>query len=313
MAAVAGAAQTGASRIRKSRRGGSSAAASSTEPWQDVTVIAPPEDVLFVFVVGHGNELSAFGDMKARLGLSPSQYRDFDYRWIIQDTDHPTATQHATNDQLADGLQAFVSGLTHDGRPMYLVGFSKGGAGLAKLIARWDRVPEQAPESVIGAALLDPPISDGALGSLQSLGLLIGPIPDDGFYDPEYCDDDGCSDERERLGQASGVEVIVVRNPDSSVTNFDDNPADLRVYDLEWDGGGPDTGSLPLNPLGFMRRSGEAHSAVLASAAVAACISQETHRIKSCQWAGELPPLPRWVELHQWRGRGGGGALPKVV
>jgi hypothetical protein len=308
VAVLAGAAQTTAARRRRTRRhvrGGRVRVSSGPpDPWQDIPVEPPPEDVLFVFVVGHGNERSVFDDMKARLGLQSSQFVDFDYRWIIEDADHPTATQHATNDQLADALQALMAGLEHSGRPLYLVGFSKGGAGLAKLIARWDRSPDAAPDAVIGAALLDPPISDGALGGLQSLGLLVAPVPDDGFYDPEHCDDGGCVDERRHLGHASGVEVIVVRNPDSSLTNFGDDPEGLRIYDLEWDGGTPDTDSLPFDPLGFVRRSGAAHNAVLSSAAVAACISQETHRIDSCEWKGLLPPLPRWATQPRWWGWG---------
>lgn len=310
-AAVLAAARAGASRAGRGSRGNRTPV--ETEPWQDVDVPAPPDDVLFVFIVGHGNELTAFDSMKERLGLDSGQWIDFDYRWIVQDPSHVTATQHATNDQIADTLQAFVAGLGVRQRPIYLVGFSKGGAGVAKLVARWDRSPEHAVPAVIGAALLDPPISGGLVGTLQSGGLLFDEVPDDGFYDPEHCDDAGCVDERHHLGTASGVEVFVVRNPDSSLTNFDDDPTGLRVYDLEWDGGRPDTDHLPHDPMGFIRRSSEAHSAVLDSAAVAACIAQEAHRARSCEWKGRFPELPTWVTMRRWWGRGSTGKGPHML
>ena len=105
--------------------------------------------------------------------------------------------------------------MANSDQPVWLVGFSKGGATVAELIAAWDRGLFGPTANVEGAMLLDPPMARGMHGTLQSAGTVVGPVPDDGGYDPVDCSFlwFGCHDDRAHLGDASGVEVIVVRNP----------------------------------------------------------------------------------------------------
>ena len=181
-------------------------------------------------------------------------------------------------------------------RDLYLVGFSKGGAGIAELVSRWDDGAPGPVDGVVGAALLDPPISGGFQGTIQSLGRYVGPIPDDGGYSPRECEWLGmrCTDHRDHLGEASGVEVLVLRNPKAGITNFDDQPEGLRVYDVPDEGRGP-LASLIHNPFTYASRAAEAHDAVLHDRRVADCIRAEMAELGSCDIpvAVERLPVPR--------------------
>lgn len=260
------------------------------------------EDPLVVFVPGHGNAPGDFEDLADLMDLGPEDYRVFDYRWTVETPDPVRASQAASIDATADALNAYLAGVTDGDREVYLVGFSKGGAGIAEMVSRWDDgVPVSVP-GVIGAALLDPPMSGGLQGTVQSLGYRIGPIPDDGGYDPIECGLLGCDDHREHLGEAAGVEVLVLRNPKAGITSFDDRPAGLRVYDV------PDTGRGPLaslfhNPFSYPARVAEAHDAVLHDPRVADCIRSEMAEPGSCDIPLRVEPLARCG------GGGGGGAI----
>jgi hypothetical protein len=250
------------------------------------------EQPLVVFVGGHGMAAApAFGTLIDLMDLDPQQAHFFDYRWVVEDGEIE-ASETASIDATADALNAFVAGLAGQGRPIYLVGFSKGGAGIAELLARWDEgSPVRVPE-VRGAVLLDPPLASGLHGAVQSLGRLWGPIPDDGGYDPIACDSLlRCRDRRAHLGDASGVEVLVIRNPKAGITNFNDHPDGLRIVDA------PDAGPGPLaaflrNPLGYAARASEAHSAVLSDARVAECIVDEIESPGACTLRPPRLPAP---------------------
>lgn len=245
------------------------------------------QDPLFVYVPGHGGGFRGFDDLAKRIGVHGDDVRVFDYRWAWPSKDPIEAAQRATADDAADALGAYLAALGADGRPIYLVGHSKGGAVITEVVGRWDQHPEVAVESVVGAAILDPPISSGPLGLLQSLGWFHGSTADDGLFEPIRCGWTGCRDIRDNLGRDAGVEVVIIRNPDASFTNFHGRPDGVRVYDLD-DGGGGMLGRFP-NIFGMWSRMGEAHNSVMHSDTVAACIAAEVKQVGSCRWPDTVP------------------------
>jgi hypothetical protein len=259
--------------------------------------LQPPPDPIFVFVPGHGQPPGnvAFGDLVALLGVDEESVRYFDYRWSGGTNSHAESSEHVPIDDAAASLNAYLAGIASQGRDMYLVGFSKGGATVAELVADWDEGRWGPSRSVVGAALLDPPIAAGLLGRLQSIGRHVGPIPDDGGYDPVRCTflGFGCSDSRAHLGEKSGVNVIVVRNPQAAITSFGDVPGSLRVYDASDGGRGP-WDQLLHNPFTLVGRLSEAHESALGDPHVAACIMAEVRRPGSCDLPQRRsrPPLP---------------------
>jgi hypothetical protein len=272
---------------------------------------------LVVFVSGHGSSPApgVFAHLARMMGLGLDQARFFDYRWAAGGTSHVGASQEALIDDAADALAGYLAGLASLGRPIYLVGHSKGGVTIAELVGRWDR-GQPGSAAVQGAALLDPPIASGIHGWLQSLGTRLGPLADDGGYNPVACSFWRCEDERDHLGQASGVEVVVVRNPASGVANFGDAPAGLRVYDAA-DGGPGLLETLLTRPWAIFSRISEAHNAVLHNQAVADCIVAEMRRPGACS----LPPAAAASGAPSWLGgweqdaqaAGAGGRAPSIV
>jgi hypothetical protein len=260
--------------------------------------VADPAEPLVVFVGGHGSGPAPgiFAHLVTLMGLDPADARYFDYRWADGGADHVRASQGATADETADALAGYLAGLSALGRPLYLVGFSKGGAGIAELVARWDR-GQPGAENVQGAALLDPPLAAGIHGFLQSLGTLWGPLADDGGYRPVTCSLWSCTDSRAHLGEASGVQVMVVRNPQSGVANFADLPAGLTVYEAS-DGGPGFWETLFTRPWALAGRIGEAHTAVLHDPRVAGCIAAQIRGTGSCPLpaAGGGSNAPSWLE-----------------
>lgn len=253
---------------------------------------------LVVFVSGHGSGPApgVFAHLAMLMGIDPTDARYFDYRWAEGGTDHVGASQNATIDETADALAGYLAGLSALGRPLYLVGFSKGGAGIAELVARWDR-GQPGSTNVAGAALLDPPLASGIHGFLQSLGTLWGPLADDGGYGPVSCSWWSCTDSRAHLGEASGVQVMVVRNPQSGVANFADIPEGLTVYEAS-DGGPGFWETLFTRPWALMSRISEAHNAVLHDPRVAGCIAAEMWGTGTCSLptAGGGSSVPSWLE-----------------
>jgi len=251
----------------------------------------------FVFVPGHGQAHGrlAFDALIENMGLSDDSVRYFDYRWVEGGANHSDASEDVPIDDAVSALNAYLAGVAAEGEEVYLVGFSKGGATIAELIADWDDGRWGPADSIRGAALLDPPMAVGAHGWMQSAGRAIGPIPDDGGYDPVQCSFIvfGCEDRRDHLGVDSGVDVVVVRNPRAAITSFSDLPEGLRVYDAADEGPGP-WGQLLRNPLGFPGRVAEAHEAVLGDPRVAACLVAESTVAGTCQLPlrDSRPPLP---------------------
>ena len=258
---------------------------------------------VFVYVPGHGGDPDGFDDLAGRIGVDPSDVRVFDYRWAWASSDPVEASRWAPTVDAADALGGYLAALESDGRPIYVVGHSKGGAVITEVIGRWDAHPEFGVEAVVGAAILDPPVASGPLGLLQSIGWLHGATADDGLFNPVRCRWDGCVDIRDGLGERSGVEVVIVRNPDAEFTNFWGRPDDVRVYDLN-DGDGSMLGRFP-DVVGMWRRMGEAHNSVLHSDTVADCIASEARAGGSCDW----PETPSIGAI--W-GRGSSGAGPLV-
>jgi len=252
---------------------------------------------IVVFVAGHGNGSpeTTFEDLVAMTGIDPEDARYFDYRWATAQQDPRSASQDAPIDDVVDALTGFLAGVSGEGRPIYVIGFSKGGAAIAGMLAEWDSEPELAIDGVTGAALLEPPIAKGLQGELQSLGRFVGFIPDDGGYDPMKCSMAGlvCRDTRKNLGKAAGVSVTVVRNPKAGITTFGDHPEGLAVYSA------PDEGddfwtTLLSQPWDLPDRVSEAHESVLRSQDVADCIAAEIAAPGTCGLP-ESGRQPGWV------------------
>ena len=259
-------------------------------------------DPIFVYVPGHGGDPHGFADLAGRMGIGSGDVRVFDYRWAWPSDDPVEASRRVPTGDAADALGAYLAALGEAGRPIYLVGHSKGGAVITEVIGRWDTHPEMSVDAVTGATILDPPIAAGPLGILQSVGWFHGETADDGLFDPIRCGWSGCRDIRDGLGERSGVEVVVVRNPDARFTNFGDRPDGMRVYDL--DDGGKDMLDPFPNLVGMWRRMSEAHNSVLHSDTVADCIGAEATATGSCTWPSATP-----IRLSWGRGRSGSGPL----
>ncbi len=254
-----------------------------------------------VFVPGHGQShgSSAFADLIEYMDLDDDSVRHFDYRWVEGGTSASAASEAVLLDDAASALNAYLAGVAGDGREIYLVGFSKGGATVAELVADWDDGRWGPSGSVVGAALLDPPMARGKLGWLQSIGRFWGPFPDDGGYNPVGCTFLGhnCSDRRAGLGLNAGVEVVVIRNPKAGLTSFADHPAGLRVYDAA-DDGPTIWEQLATNPFALPGRISEAHEAVLHDRNVADCIVAELTS-GTCDLP-ERGSAPRLSSLRRW-------------
>jgi hypothetical protein len=260
--------------------------------------LRPPEDALIVFVPGHGQGRAeeVFDDLIDLMGIDESDARFFDYGLARGVPDPQIASQELSIEFAASSLNSYLGAVAQEGRPMYLVGFSKGGTTLAHLIAGWDDGAYGPNDSVAGAALLDPPMASKAHGWLQSTGRLWGSLPDDGGYDPVECSFlwFGCEDARDHLGEASGVDVIVVRNPKSGITSFSDHPDGLRVYDAA-DEGRSFWEQAWRNPLALPGRVSRAHEAVLGDPDVARCLVAEMWDAGSCDLPRHEPfRYPVW-------------------
>ncbi len=265
-------------------------------------IAAIPDDVIVVVVPGFGSQaLGTFDDLMSRVGVPPERVMAFDWRWVEPSNGHVTASKRAEVDDAADVLEAYLAGLGATGNRIYVVGHSKGGAVIAQLMTRWDADPERALPAVFGAALLDPPLSSGRLGFLQRIGRWLPFIPNNGGYDPIHCGWLTCHDSREHMGEAAGVDVLVIRNTDAAVTSFLDEPEGLRIYDLEDDGGPPAFVRI-FSDGSVLGRIREAHESPLHHPAVASCLHSELHAPGTCQWTagavhgeGEQPatiPIP---------------------
>jgi hypothetical protein len=251
----------------------------------DALGLRPPPDVRVVFVPGHNDPQAAtvFQRLVDFAGIDPGNVRWFDYRWITGIDDHRLASRLVPVDVAAMSLNSFLAGVAAGGHPVYVVGFSKGGAAMAHLIAEWDRGLPGPSDAVVGAALLEPPIASGVTGLLQSIGRFWGAIPDDGGYDPLRCTvlRVVCTDTRVGLGGVSGVEVIIIQNPKAGVTNVGVPPPGLRVVQAPDDGPGI-LQQIIRNPVLLPSRISDAHKAVLRDPKVADCIVAEMWSPGSC-------------------------------
>jgi len=132
--------------------------------------LQPPDDALVVFVPGHGNGPEVFDELAEHMGLRDDQRITFDYRLATEDLDVVDGSMRASVGEAADALNGFIAGLAELGRPLYIVGFSKGGVTTAELLGRWDDGAYGRPEAVAGVALLDPPMAAGVHGAIQTVG-----------------------------------------------------------------------------------------------------------------------------------------------
>jgi len=240
---------------------------------------------LFVLVHGNGGSASDFDDLLDALGADRSDAVAFDYRSVIDAKSSTDASRIADTAAAARELDALIRRLSVYSSNIYSLHHSKGGAVGVSMIASLDDGTRDPIDGYRGAALLDPAIASGWLGSLQRAGRFATFVPDNGEFDPIRCTVDGCNDVRANLGERSGVEVIAIRNPDAVVTNFTDDPEGLRVYDLV-DDGKSSALFAPFGLYGFQRRVREAHRSVLTSSVVAECVKAEVASPGGCVWKG---------------------------
>lgn len=263
------------------------------------------DEPLYVLVHGNGGSSSDFDLLVERLGVASDRVVAFDYRDVGGGSTSTEASRTASAERAAEALDQLIRGLSGDHDNIYSIHHSKGGAVGVSMIGALDDGSRPTIDGYKGAALLDPAIANGWLGRLQRLGRVSAFLPDNGGFTAERCTDGACRDVRENLGDASGVEVIAIRNPDAEVTNFTDRPDGLRVFDLVHDGGVAARFLMPISPLLSFNRVWHAHSSVLDHVAVADCIKQEASEPGSCVWdeGRRTAPISR---------RGGGGGRLRV-
>jgi pimeloyl-ACP methyl ester carboxylesterase len=243
-------------------------------------------DPLLVLVHGNGGSAEGFDPLLEQLSIGSFDVVAFDWSTVTSAESSTAASRFASTEAAAAELDRLIRDLARDHGNIYTIHHSKGGAAGVAMISALDDGTRPPIDGYRGAALLDPAIAAGGLGTTQRIGSISASIPDNGGFDPIECGDNGCRDRREHLGDASGVEVITIRNPDALVTSFRDRPDGLRVLDLI-DDGKPSALWYWNNPRGLAARVSEAHGSVLKHWAVADCISAEVSRTGSCIWKGD--------------------------
>lgn len=251
-------------------------------------------DPVFVVVHGNGGEPSDFDILLTELGATPADVVAFDWRSVEAGETSSDASKTASTERAAAELDRLIRDLSVDHSNIYSLHHSKGGAAGVAMIAALDDGTRPPIDGYRGAALLDPAISSGAIGAMQRFGGWSQFIPDNGGFDPVACTDDGCRDTRDHLGEASGVEVIAIRNPDAVLTNFWDRPEGMRVYDLVDDGGISAAIFASVPPLAVLRTF-QAHSSVLDHWAVVDCLKAEVAQSGSCTWKGHDRTRSWWT------------------
>ncbi len=242
------------------------------------------DEPYYVVVHGNGGSAEDFGLLLDRLGVGSDRVTAFDYRDVGGGSTSREASRAASTERAAEALDQLIRDLSVEHGNIYSIHHSKGGAVGVSMIGALDDGSRPPIDGYVGAALLDPAIGNGWLGYLQRLGGFSTLLPDNGGFDVQRCTDGECRDVRENLGEASGVEVIAIRNLDAEVTNFRDRPEGLRVYDLVHDGGAPARYLFPVSPLLGFNRVWSAHGSVLEHDAVADCIKAEVAERGSCVW-----------------------------
>jgi pimeloyl-ACP methyl ester carboxylesterase len=241
---------------------------------------------LLVLVHGNGGSEASFDPLLDQLSVGSFEVVAFDWRTTTPAATSTEASKVAPTEAAAHDLDTLLRELSKDHGNIYTIHHSKGGAVGVAMIAALDDGTRPAIDGYRGAALLDPAIATGWLGAVQRFGAFSTHLPDNGGFDPVACSSDGCRDRRDHLGEASGVDVIAIRNPDAVVSNFRDQPDGLRVFDLV-DDGKPSALWFSGIPLVFASRVSEAHSSVLEHWSVADCISAEVVTAGSCEWKGD--------------------------
>ncbi len=259
------------------------------------------DEPFYVIVHGNGGSAHDFDVLLDSLGVTDDRVAAFDYTVVGRGDSSTIASRTTSTERAAEALDDLIRQLSVDHANIYSIHHSKGGAVGVTVIGNLDDGTNPPIDGYVGAALLDPAIAGGMLGRLQSAGGFSSWIPDNGGFDATRCTDGACRDVRENLGQASGVEVMVIRNPDAEITNLRDDPDGLRVFDLENDGGIAARYLAPLSPLLAFKRIWHAHSSVLEHEAVSACIKAEVAEPGSCVWDDSTKRHP------VWNSGGGGG------
>ncbi|MEN8041182.1 MAG: hypothetical protein ABFR95_06720 [Actinomycetota bacterium] len=264
------------------------------------------DEPFYVVVHGNGGSPEDFAVLLDQLGVTPDRVAAFDYTVVGAGVDSTEASRTASTERAAEALDKLIRELAANHSNIYSLHHSRGGAVGVTMIGALDEGSRPPIDGYSGAALLDPAISGGAIGWLQRAGGISSWLPDNGGFNVERCTDGACRDVRDNLGEASGVEVIAIRNLDAEVTNFWDRPEGLRVYDLVNDGGMPARFWAPLSPLFALMRVGTAHGSVLEHRAVADCVAAEVSEPGSCVWDDSDDRAP------VWSGGGGGSGTIEI-
>lgn len=243
------------------------------------------DDPLVVLVHGDGGSAGDFDYLVEEMGMDPSRIVSFDYSAVEGGGSSTSSSRNVSTAVAADELDSLLRDLAEQNSNIYSIHHSRGGSVGVEMIANIDDGSRPPIDGYRGAALLDPAIASGVLGKLQSMGgtslPFVDRVPDDGGFDPIRCDADGCQDIRQNLGDNAGVEVVAIRNPDAVVTNFGGKPDGLRTFDLA-DNNVSALWYFLVSPVLGVMRSSQAHSSVLESPEVAACVAAEINAPGSC-------------------------------
>lgn len=267
------------------------------------------DDPLLVLVHGDGGSAMDFWFLVREMGVDPDRVVSFDYSSVDGGMSSTDSSRTVPTWAAASALDSLLRELAVDNANIYTLHHSRGGAVGTEMIADMDDGTRPRIDGYQGAALLDPAIASGVTGLLQTAGGLgwgLGKhIPDDGGFDPVRCEGFDCRDIRANLGDAAGVEVVAIRNPDALITNFHGRPDGLRVFDLIDDK--PSAFWYLGNLAAFRGRVSEAHASVLLSPLVAECIRSELDDPGSCAGLG------RRSNAYIYAGNASGGAYNKAM
>ena len=189
--------------------------------------------------------LRGFDDLARRIGVDGDDVRVFDYRWAWPSNDPIEASRRATRRRRrrrtrrlpggarrrrqTDLPRRTQQGWGRDHRGCRPMGSNTRSSGLMRL---WGR-----PSSIRRSRA-------GRSGCSRAWAGFTATRPTTVCSTPSDAVGPAVGTSATASGEKSGVEVVIVRNPDAGFTNFRDRPDGVRVYDLD-DGGGGMLESLP--------------------------------------------------------------------
>ena len=124
---------------------------------------------LFVIVHGNGGSASDFDPLLDQMGVESSNVVAFDWRSALAAPTSTGASQVASTEVAAVELDALIRRLSLDYGNIYSIHHSKGGAAGVAMISALDDGTRPEIDGYRGAALLDPAIAVGPVGSQRTI------------------------------------------------------------------------------------------------------------------------------------------------